>query len=273
MLKEYLKQVRTTTPLVHNITNYVTVNDCANILIACGGAPIMADDLDDAVEITAICGGLNLNIGTLNSRTIPTMFASGKKAAELGHPILLDPVGAGASTLRTKTASDLADQLPLTVIRGNLSEIKTLATGSGGARGVDAAIADVINEDTLDGIITFAQDYAKRSGAIIAITGATDLVTTADQACVIKNGDPMMASITSSGCMLSAMTTAYLTANPNDPFMATVAAICAMGVCGEIAKAALLPGEGNATFRNRLIDAVYNLTGDTLDTQARFTLI
>ena len=104
MLKEMLDHVREKCPLIHNITNYVTVNDCANILLACGGSPIMADDAEEAEEITAICGGLNINIGTLNQRTIPAMHLAGKKANELGHPVVLDPVGAGASKLRTNTA-------------------------------------------------------------------------------------------------------------------------------------------------------------------------
>ena len=110
MLKEMLNNVRKTTPLVHNITNYVTVNDVANILLACGGSPIMSDDQGEVEEITSICGGLNINIGTLNARTIPAMFLAGQKANELGHPVLLDPVGAGASSLRTNTAYDLMEK-------------------------------------------------------------------------------------------------------------------------------------------------------------------
>ncbi len=104
MFEQIFENVRQKSPLIHNITNYVTVNDCANILLACGGSPIMADEPEDAVEITALCGGLNINIGTLNQRTIPAMFVAGKRANELGHPVVLDPVGAGTSTLRTVTA-------------------------------------------------------------------------------------------------------------------------------------------------------------------------
>ena len=137
MLKEMLNHVREKCPLIHNITNYVTVNDCANILLACGGSPIMADDAEEAEEITAICGGLNINIGTLNQRTIPAMHLAGKKANELGHPVVLDPVGAGASKLRTNTAKALLEDIHFTVLRGNISEIKTLALGTGGAKGVD----------------------------------------------------------------------------------------------------------------------------------------
>ena len=127
MFKDMLENVRKNCPLIHNITNYVTVNDCANILLACGASPIMADDKEEAAEITSICAGLNINIGTLNSLTTASMLIAGKRANELNHPILLDPVGAGASKLRTDTALQLLEEVKFTVIRGNISEIKTLA--------------------------------------------------------------------------------------------------------------------------------------------------
>ena len=135
MFAQIFENVRRKAPLIHNITNYVTVNDCANMLLACGGSPIMADEQDEAVEITAICGRLNINIGTLNQRTIPAMFAAGKRANELGHTVVLDPVGAGASGLRTDTAVQLLEKIQFSVIRGNISEIKTLAFGSGTTNG------------------------------------------------------------------------------------------------------------------------------------------
>ena len=133
-----LENVRNRRPLIHNVTNYVTVNDCANILLACGGSPIMSDDAEEAEEITAICGGLNINIGTLSQRTIPAMFAAGRRAAALGHPVVLDPVGAGASALRTNTALALLEEVPFTVIRCNISEMRALAEGAGTTTGVDA---------------------------------------------------------------------------------------------------------------------------------------
>ena len=131
MLKDCLENVRKSLPLVHNITNYVTVNDVANVILACGGSPIMSDEAEDVEDITSVCGGLNINIGTLHKTSIEAMFRAGKKANELGHPVLLDPVGAGASALRTNTALDLMKELKLTAIRGNISEIKTLAMGAG----------------------------------------------------------------------------------------------------------------------------------------------
>ena len=145
MLGTCLDNVRKTTPLVHNITNYVTVNDVANILLACGASPIMSDEPEDVEDITSICGGLNINIGTLHRTSIDGMYRAGAKAASLGHKILLDPVGAGASHLRTSTAVGLMEKIPFTVIRGNISEIKTLALGSGTTKGVDADVADTLS--------------------------------------------------------------------------------------------------------------------------------
>ena len=161
MLGEMLNKVRETTPLVHNITNYVTVNDVANVLLACGGSPIMSDEPQDVEDITSICGGLNINIGTLNIRSIEGMKLAGKKAAELGHAILLDPVGAGASALRTNTAVSLMEEIPFSVIRGNISEIKTLASGSGTTKGVDADVADAVTEENLDEAVAFAKAFAE----------------------------------------------------------------------------------------------------------------
>ena len=160
MLGDCLDNVRKVVPLVHNITNYVTVNDVANVLLACGGSPIMSDEPEDVEDITSICGGLNINIGTLNQSSIKGMFLAGKKANELGHKVLLDPVGAGASALRTNTAVKLMEEIKFTVIRGNISEIKTLALGSGTTKGVDADVADAVTEDTLDQAVAFVKNFA-----------------------------------------------------------------------------------------------------------------
>lgn len=273
MLKKMLENVRKTCPLVHNITNYVTVNDCANILLACGASPIMSDDAGEVEEITSICGGLNINIGTLNQRTIPSMLLAGKKANELGHPVVLDPVGAGASTLRTKTARDLVDQIHFTVIRGNISEIKTLALGSGTTKGVDADVADKVTRDNLSKAVAFAKEFAARMGAVVAITGAIDIVADQERAYCIYNGHPMMSSITGTGCQLSAMTAAYVTANPDNPLEAAAAAVCAMGICGEIAHKRLTPEDGNSSYRNYIIDAIYHLTGEDLDKYANYEIL
>lgn len=270
MLGCCLENVRKQVPLIHNITNYVTVNDVANVLLACGGSPIMSDELEDVLEITAICGGLNINIGTLNKRTIGAMLAAGKKSNELGHPVLLDPVGAGASKLRTETAVSLMKEVHLDVIRGNISEIKTLAQGSGTTKGVDADVADAVTEENLEEAVAFAKSFANRSGCIVAITGAIDLVADEKTCYVIRNGRPEMGKITGTGCQLSGMMTAYLTANPQNKLEAAAAAVCVMGLAGEIGYSRMQEGDGNATYRNRIIDAIYNMDAEMLEQGAKY---
>ncbi|MBE6014933.1 MAG: hydroxyethylthiazole kinase [Lachnospiraceae bacterium] len=270
MLGECLENVRLTTPLVHNITNYVTVNDVANVLLACGGSPIMSDEPEDVADITSICGGLNINIGTLNKRTIEGMYAAGRKAKELGHVRLLDPVGAGASKLRTETAVGLMKEVEFDVIRGNISEIKTLALGSGTTKGVDADVADAVSENNLEEAIAFVKRFAKDVKAIVAVTGAIDLVTDGDKCYVVRNGRPEMGRITGTGCQLSGLTTAFAVANPDNKLEAVAAAVCTMGLAGEIGYANLKDGEGNSTYRNRIIDAIFNMTGKMLDDGAKY---
>ncbi len=270
MLGKCMENVRTKTPLVHNITNYVTVNDVANALLACGGSPIMSDEPEDVADITSICGGLNINIGTLNQRSIEGMFVAGAKANELGHIVLLDPVGAGASKLRTDTAIKVMNTIKLDVIRGNVSEIKTLALGCGTTKGVDADIADAVTEENLDDMIAFAKNFSQKTNAIIAITGAIDLVADSEKCYVIRNGRPEMSKITGTGCQLSGIATAYVIANPDDKTKAVAAAVCVMGLAGEIGYANLKTGEGNSTLRNRIIDAIYNMDAMTLNKGAKY---
>ena len=164
------------------------------------------------------------------------VHGTGKKANELSHKILLDPVGAGASKLRTDTAVKLAKEIKFDVIRGNISEIKTLALGSGTTKGVDADVSDAVTEENLDNAVAFVKDYAKKSGCVIAITGAIDLVSDGEKCYVIRNGRPEMSKITGTGCQLSGMTTAFIVANPDNVLEATAAAVCTMGLAGAIVK-------------------------------------
>lgn len=272
MFKTCLDNVRARCPLIHNITNYVTVNDVANVLLAIGASPIMADEPSDAAEITKICGGLNVNIGTLNKRTIKAMFASAKVAQELGHKLLLDPVGAGASALRTNTAVKLLNKFRFDVVRGNISEIKTLALGSGTTKGVDADIADAVTESNLEKSVAFAKDFAAKKNCVVAITGAIDLVSAADRCYVIRNGRAEMSRITGTGCQLSAVTAAYAVANPDNVLESTAAAVCSMGLAGELAWERMQAGDGNSTYRNRIIDALFNMTGDDLEKGAKYEI-
>ena len=270
--KTMLENVRAKSPLVHNITNYVTVNDVANVLLAAGGSPIMSDDADDVEDITSICGGLNINIGTLNKNTIPSMFLAGKKANALGHIVLLDPVGAGASRLRTDTANRLMQEVRFDAVRGNISEIKTLCTGSGSTKGVDADAVDAVTEANLDDGVQLVKAFAQKTGCIIAVTGAIDLVSDGERCWCIRNGRAEMSRITGTGCQLSALMTAFLVANPDRKLDAAAAAVCMMGLAGEIGWANMQPGDGNSTYRDRIIDAIFNMTGDALEEGAKYEL-
>lgn len=270
MFKRALENVRKNAPLIHNITNYVTVNDCANIIIACGASPIMADEEEEVADITAICAGLNLNIGTLNRRTTASMLIAGKRANELKHPVVLDPVGVGASRLRTETALRLLEEVRFTVIRGNISEIKALALGSGTTKGVDANSADRVTEENLDEVAAFAKAFSQKTGAVIVITGAIDIVADSSRAYCIRNGHPMMSDITGTGCQLSALTAAFVAANPEHPLEAAAAAVSAMGCAGEMAHSRLTEWDGNASYRTYILDAVYRMTPEMLEKGARY---
>lgn len=230
----------------------------------------MSDEPEDVADITAICGGLNINIGTLNQRSIEAMFVAGRKANELNHQLLLDPVGAGASALRTNTAVKLMKELRFDVIRGNISEIKTLAQGSGTTKGVDADVADAVTEETLDEAVAFVKKFSEKTGSIVAITGAIDLVADKDTCYVIRNGRPEMGKITGTGCQLSGMMTAFLVANPENKLEAAAAAVCTMGLAGEIGWSRMQEGDGNSTYRNRIIDAIYNMDKETLEKGAKY---
>ena len=258
-----LAAVRATHPLVHSITNYVTVNDCANALLAIGASPIMSDEPDDVADIQAICGGLVVNIGTLNAQTIAGMHVACATAAEAGHAIVLDPVGAGASALRTSSAAQILDKYPVSIVRGNMSEIKALAGGASTTRGVDVCPDDAVTDANLAESAAFAREFAAQAGAVVAITGAIDLVADSDRAFALRNGSPWQGRITGAGCMLSCLSGAFAVAN-DDALAAALGAVGAMGVAGSLAQERLQPGEGNATYRTRLIDALCLLDSDAL---------
>lgn len=271
MLGEMLGNVRQRAPLVHCITNFVTANDCANILLACGASPIMACDEGEAEDIASLCGGLVLNIGTLRQETVPAMLKAGQTANRLGRPVVLDPVGAGASRLRTETALRLLSEVRFAVIRGNISEIKALARGSA-TPGVDAAPADRVSEENLSQAVAFVKAFARGTGAVAAVTGAIDIVTDGQRAFCIRNGSPLMSRVTGTGCQLSALTGAFIAANPSKTLEAAAAAVCAMGLCGQTAQARLEPLDGTGSYRNYLMDAVSNLTAAALEQGANYEM-
>ena len=267
-----LDRVRERRPLIHCITNYVTANDVANLLLACGASPIMADEPEEVEEITARCAGLCLNLGTPSRRTIPSLMRAGVKAGELGRPVVLDPVGVGASALRLRTAQELMARVTFTVLRGNVSELRALAGGQEHTRGVDAGGADAVTEAELERGVAFAKGTARRTGTVVAVPGAIDLVSDGEQCVVIRNGRPEMGLVTGTGCQLSALTAACLAASPERPLEAAAAAVCAMGVAGELAWARMSPQDGNATYRDRIIDAVCRMDGAALEKGANYEM-
>lgn len=273
ILSDCLAAVRETRPLVHSITNYVTVHDVANMILASGASPVMSDEPGDVAGIVSISGALNINIGTLNTRSIEAMHIAAGKAAETAKPILLDPVGAGATPLRTSTALGIAGKYPLSVIRGNISEILSLASGSGKTQGVDACVQDAVNGGNLAEKAAFAKKFAGDFGTVVAISGAIDLVANKDVCYAVYNGVAMMGAITGSGCMLSGLMAAFLAANPSRPLEAALSSAVMMGIAGEKALGRMLEGEGNATYSNRLVDAVGLLGGDDLVKDARYEIV
>lgn len=269
MFQKCFQTVRDTVPLIHNITNYVTVNDVANAILACGASPIMADDKCEVEEITSICNGLNINIGTLNQNTIESMFLAGKKANELNHKVLLDPVGVGASSLRTNTALQLINEIHFDVIRGNISEIKALSGAKANTKGVDASSLDEVTQANLDDAVAFMKELASKNNCVVAATGKYDLVADSSTCYVIKNGIAKMEKITGTGCQLSGIITSFISANPDCVLQATAAAICLMGFAGEIA---FDKNDGNATYRNKIIDAIYNMSPSDLAKGAKYEI-
>ena len=245
-------EVRRKVPLVHQITNYVTVNDCANITLAIGASPIMADDMAEAAEITALSAALVLNIGTLNQRTVASMLASGQQANRLGIPVVFDPVGAGASGLRNQTTQTILSQVRLAVLRGNLSEISFIAGLQATTRGVDASAADAGND-----AVAVAQAAAQRLGCVAAVTGAVDVISDGARTVAIHNGHPLLSKVTGTGCMASALVGAFAGA-AGDYLAAAVAGIAAMGIAGEIA-CQQAGGQGNGSFRAAILDAASGL--------------
>lgn len=270
IFSEIIENTRQKSPLVCNIANIVTVADCSDITTACGGKMSVLSQCEE--ELLRACNGVNINMGTPDKRKLSLMLDTGIMANKLKKPVLLDPVGVGASEIRTDTAVKLMDKVKFSVIRGNISEIKTLITGSGKTMGVDANVEDTVTGKNIDRAVQFAKEFSLKTGAVVAITGKTDIVTDGRKAFLIYNGDKMMSSITGSGCMLSAMMTAFVSANSQNILNAAVTAVCTMGVSGERARKRLLNDEGSGSFRRYLIDEIENISQTDLEREARYEI-
>lgn len=273
MFEKILKNVRKSEPIVHVITNYVTVNDCANIILAAGGSPIMADSKYEVEDITSIANSLVINIGTLNGDVAEAMIKAGKKANELGYPVILDPVGVGSSNFRKKFVFDLLKELDFTVIRGNISEIKTIYRGKGITKGVDADKIDMVTNENIDETIAFIKKLSRKIGAVIVVTGAIDIVSSSEKTYIIRNGHPLMTRVTGTGCMLTAAIGSFCGANNNNILEATAAAVCAMGICGELGYDKLEKvGGGTSTYRTYIIDFMSKMDSKILNGGAKIEI-
>lgn len=258
---QMLTAIKEKRPLIHHLTNYVTANDSANITLAIGASPVMADDAGEAVDMVAMAAALVLNIGTLSAPAVDSMLAAGKKAEELGIPIIFDPVGTGATPLRSAAAERIIRGTRLAVMKGNHSEIKALSGHKAGIKGVDST-ADETDADAV------ATGLARRLGLVVAVTGRTDVVAGGDRLCRIHNGHPWLASVTGTGCMTASLVGCACGAGA-DPYVGAVAGITFMGIAGELAYKSLRSGEGIGSFRVRLFDAIFTMTPETVRQYAR----
>jgi hydroxyethylthiazole kinase len=254
-----LRRLRDTKPLVHQITNYVVMNETANATLALGALPVMAHAKEEVGEMAQLAGALVLNIGTLSPHWVEAMILAGQIANQRGTPVVLDPVGAGATTYRTSTAKRILDEVRVAVLRGNAGEIATLV-------GVAAEVRGVESIDSGGDHAALARHAASAFGLVASVTGPVDHVSDGDHVIAIENGHPLLASITGTGCMSTALTGCFLAVNPDEPLDAAAEALVAFGVAGEDAAR---DAKGPGSFHVALYDALAALDPDTLDARAR----
>lgn len=254
-----LRRLREQKPLVHQITNYVVMNETANATLAIGALPVMAHAREEVEEMAALAGSLVLNIGTLSAHWIDAMLLAGKAANRAGVPVVLDPVGAGATSYRTETARRILDEVDVAVLRGNGAEVATLA-------GVEAEIRGVESMGAAASGAELARAAATALGCVASVTGAVDHVADGVRCYAIANGHPWLATVTGTGCMATAITGCFLAVRRDEPLEGAASALVAFGLAGEAAAA---DAKGPGTFHAALYDALYNLDPDTVDRQAR----
>ncbi len=277
-IEETLKQVNEKNPLTHCITNSVTINDCANAVLAIGGSPFMAEDVEELEEVVAIADVLVINIGKLSKDQVDAMKVSAKAANETNTPIVLDPVGVGVTELRNRTTLDLLNNYQMTAIRGNISEIKAIAKLIGvidennTAKGVDVNIDDIITEENLKDNGDLIKEVANRLNTTILASGPIDILSDGETTIAIDNGDEMMPLITGSGCMLSSIVGSCVGAST--PLEGSLVAILAMNIAGEKARAKVdEKDEGTGSFRAYLIDYLYKTTSESLINESNIQIL
>lgn len=257
---EELLRLRDKNPLVHHITNYVTANDCANITLAIGASPVMADDINEVRDITAMVSSLVINLGTLSKQRLEAMLAAAYTARGLRIPVVLDLVGVGAIPSRLAAAYKIIEEAEPAVVKGNMSEVKALYGMDVKAKGVDAALMPGSEESEVSEAASIAKELAKKLRAVIVITGKVDIITDGEALYRVENGNYMMSRVTGAGCMCTSLIASYIGAGA-EPLTAALAGVVSMGIAGDVAFERLndtLGGTGS--FKVYLIDAIYNLT-------------
>jgi hydroxyethylthiazole kinase len=254
-----LASLRAQKPLIHQITNYVVMNETANATLALGALPVMAHAPQEAEEMVGLAGALVLNIGTLSEHWIDAMLLAGRAANERAIPVVLDPVGAGATAYRTGTARRLLEELDVTVVRGNAGEVATLVGVAAEVRGVESIGG---GGDPAE----LARSAGQTLGVVASVTGPVDFVSDGQRVLAVSNGNQLLGTVSGTGCMSTAITGSFLAAKPDAPLEAAAEALAAFGVAGEDAAK---DAEGPGTFHARLYDALYLLDPATLDERAR----
>jgi hydroxyethylthiazole kinase len=254
-----LAAIRERRPLVHQITNYVVMNETANATLALGALPVMAHAREEVEEMVALAGALVLNLGTLSPPWVEAMLAAGRAASRRGLPIVLDPVGAGATSYRTATARRLLDEVVVTVLRANAGEIASLV-------GIDAEVRGVESIDFGSDPAELAGAAARELGVVASVTGPVDHVSDGERSYSVSNGHELLATVTGTGCMSSALTGCFLAGKPGDPLAAATEALVAFGVAGEDAAQ---HAKGPGSFHVNLYDALAALDPPTLDARAK----
>ena len=256
-----LRELRERKPLVHQITNYVVMNETANATLALGALPVMAHAREEVEEMVALAAALVLNIGTLSEHWIEAMLLAGGAASARGIPVVLDPVGAGATAYRTGTARRILDDVRVTVLRGNVGEVATLVGADAEVRGVESIASGVEPAE-------LAREAGRQLGIVASVTGPVDHVSDGERVLSVANGHPLLAAVTGTGCMSSALTGCFLAVKPAEPLEAAAEALAAFGVAAEDAAAG---AAGPGTFHARLYDALATLDPDTLDGRANMS--
>lgn len=277
-IPELLNEVKSKNPLTHCITNFVTVNDCANAVLAIGASPIMSEDIEEVAEVVSIADALVINIGKLSHEQVEAMKISSAQANKINTPVILDPVGVGISQLRNKVTLEIIENYKLAAIRGNITEIKTIAklTGiiseSNTAKGVDVSESDIITQDNLNENADVISKLAAKLDTVILASGPIDILSDGETTIAIDNGDEMMPYITGSGCMFSSIVGSCIGAT--NPLEGTLLAALLMAISGEKARSKVdNENAGTGSFRAYLIDYLYKLDGQTLINKSNIEIL